>query len=60
MAKPKSKFCQKHNKEVIPCIQENFQGCITPHPNPGVHIIHMCPDCWQEWQEEKRKSPYRY
>ena len=52
--------CPEHHLYPIPCIQKNFQGCIEPHPNPGVHVVMMCPSCWQEWQEEKRKSTYRW
>ena len=52
--------CSKHIKKIIPCIQQNFQGCITPHPNPGVHVVNICPDCWEEWQEKKKVSPYRW
>ena len=52
--------CPIHKLDPIPCIQKNFQGCIEPHPNPGVHVVRMCPKCWQEWEEEKRKSPYRW
>ena len=37
-------ICPKHLKKLIPCIEKNFQGCITPHPNPGVHVIYMCPE----------------
>ena len=53
-------ICPKHLKKVIPCIERNPQGCITPHPNPGVHVIFMCPDCWEDRQELKKKSPYRW
>jgi hypothetical protein len=56
----KNKICKLHLKKLIPCIQENFQGCIVPHPNPGTHVVYMCPVCWEEWQERKRKSPYRW
>jgi hypothetical protein len=53
-------ICQKHLKKVIPCIEENFQGCITPHQNPGVHVVYMCPDCWGDRQESKNKSGFRW
>ena len=53
-------ICPKHLKKIIPCIQQNFQGCITPHPNPGVHVVYMCPDCWRDRQDLKKKSPYRW
>ena len=53
-------ICPKHLKKIIPCIQQNFQGCITPHPNPGVHVVYMCPDCWENRQELKKKSRYRW
>ena len=53
-------ICPKHLKKIIPCIQQNFQGCITPHPNPGVHVVYMCPDCWEDRQELKKKSGYRW
>jgi hypothetical protein len=56
----KNKICKLHLKKLIPCIQENLQGCIVPHPNPGNHVVYMCPVCWEEWQERKRKSPYRW
>ena len=47
-------------KKVIPCIEQNFQGCITPHPNPGVHVVYMCPDCWENRQKLKKKSGFRW
>ena len=50
----------QHLKESIPCIQQNFQGCITPHPNPGVHVVYMCPDCWEDRQKLKKKSGFRW
>ena len=53
-------ICSKHLKKVIPCIQKNFQGCITPHPNPGVHVVFMCPDCWEERLEKQKKSGFRW
>ena len=46
--------CLKHGLDKIPCIEENFQGCIVPHPNPGTHVVYMCPVCWEDWQEQKR------
>ena len=54
------RICPKHLKKIIPCIQQNFQGCITPHPNPGVHVVYMCPDCWEDRQKLKKKSGYRW
>ena len=53
-------ICSKHLKKLIPCIQQNFQGCITPHPNPGVHVVYMCPDCWEDRQQLKNKSGFRW
>jgi len=47
-------ICPKHLKKLIPCIVQNFQGCISPHPNPGVHVIYKCPDCWNNLQEVRR------
>lgn len=52
--------CPKHLKKIIPCIQQNFQGCIAPHPNPGTHVVYMCPDCWKNRQELKKNSRYRW
>jgi len=52
--------CPKHLKKLIPCIQQNFQGCITPHLNPGVHVVYMCPDCWEDRQKLKNKSGFRW
>ena len=49
-------ICPKHLKKLIPCIVQNFQGCITPHPNPGVHVIYKCPDCWKNLQEARRRK----
>jgi len=54
------KICPKHLKTLIPCIEQNPQGCITPHPNPGVHVIYMCPDCWEDRQDLKKKSGFRW
>jgi hypothetical protein len=56
----KDNQCPIHKLIPIPCIEKNFQGCISPHPNPGVHVFKMCPKCWEEWQEKKRVSPYRW
>ena len=53
-------ICPKHLKKLIPCIEKNLQGCITPHPNPGVHVVYMCPDCWEERQEKKKKYGFRW
>ena len=53
-------ICPKHLKKLIPCIEMNFQGCITPHPNPGVHVVYMCPNCWEDRQELKKKSGFRW
>jgi hypothetical protein len=53
-------ICPKHLKKLIPCIEKNPQGCITPHPNPGVHVVYMCPNCWEDWQERKKKSGFRW
>lgn len=53
-------ICPKHLKKVIPCIERNPQGCITPHPNPGVHVVYMCPVCWKDRQELKKKSGFRW
>jgi hypothetical protein len=52
--------CLKHDLDKIPCIRRNFQGCIVPHPNPGTHVVYMCPVCWEELQEMKKKSLYRW
>ena len=52
--------CPEHQLYPIPCIQQNFQGCIEPHPNPGVHVVYMCPICWERWQEEKKNSRWRW
>jgi len=56
----KDNECPIHKRIPIPCIEKNFQGCISPHPNLGVHVVKMCPKCWEEWQEKKRVSPYRW
>ena len=44
-------ICPKHLKKLIPCIEEDFYGCVMPYPHPGVHVIYMCPDCWKKRQE---------
>ena len=58
--KDKKNKCLMHDLDIVPCIQKNFQGCIVPHPNPGVHVIYMCPECWAEWQEKKKNSRFRW
>ena len=52
--------CSIHGLEPIPCIDQNPQGCIEPHPNPGVHVVYMCPICWAEWQQQKRRGGFRW
>ena len=52
--------CSLHKAEPIPCIDQNPQGCIEPHPNPGVHVVYMCPICWTEWQQEKKQRGFRW
>ena len=54
----KNKTCKLHQKKEIPHIRRNFQGCITPHPNPGVHIVWMCQKCWEEWLERKKHTSF--
>ena len=53
-----NKTCKLHYKKEIPYIRRNFQGCITPHPNPGVHFVWMCPSCWEAWLERKKQSSF--
>lgn len=56
----KNKTCLIHKEKKIPCITKNPQGCITPHPNPGVSVIYMCPECWKNFQNKKNTSGYRW
>ena len=58
--KDKKNKCPIHDLDIVPCIQKNLQGCIEPHPNPGAHIIYMCPECWQEKKCLEKKSRWRY
>lgn len=53
-----NKTCKLHHKKEIPYIRRNFQGCITPHPNPGVHVVWMCPSCWEAWLGRKKQSSF--
>ena len=54
----KNKTCKLHRKKEIPYIRRNFQGCITPHPNPGFHVVWMCPNCWKNWLERKQQTSF--
>ena len=56
----KKNKCLIHDLDIVHRIQKNFQGCIVPHPNPGVHVIYMCPECWAEWQEKKKNSRFMW
>jgi hypothetical protein len=58
--KMKKKICPVHKLEKVHCIDLNPQGCISPHPNPGTHVIEMCPKCWKERQKIRRNTSFRW